>query len=346
MSKVFQITASCRRTISGNPNSFAALLNYIKSIFLFWSPKQTSAMHFLGIEIGGTKLQLVVADKNLNIIQRFRYKVDQSKGAAGIQEHIRNSLSQINVRLNAIGVGFGGPIDRSTGKIFTSYHIKGWTDFSLRDWLQQVSGIKVVVDNDANAAALGEARHGAGKNLETVFYVTLGSGVGAGLVQRGSIYHGAIPGETEFGHVRLDKAGTTVQGSCSGWAVDEKIRNAVKNSPQSLLATLTKDLKQNEATVLGKALEQHDALAVNIFESTMDDFAFGLSHAIHLFHPDIIVLGGGLSLLGDILRSSIEKNLKKYLMDAFQSGTKIELSLLKEDAVTVGAIAMAMQHSG
>jgi glucokinase len=253
-------------------------------------------------------------------------------------------LTQINVRLNAIGVGFGGPINRSTGKIFTSYHIKGWTDFSLKDWLQAVSGIKVVVDNDANVAALGEAVHGAGRNMETVFYVTLGSGVGAGLVQRGSIYHGAIPGETEFGHVRLDKSGTTVQQSCSGWAVDEKIRNAVKNSPGSLLSKLTKDITQNEASVLARALEQHDAIAVDIFETTMDDLAFGLSHAVQLFHPDIVILGGGLSLLGEVLRSSVERNIKKYLMDAFQSGTKIELSRLKEDAVTVGAIAMAMQH--
>jgi glucokinase len=301
-------------------------------------------MHFLGIEIGGTKLQLAVADEHLNIIQRFRYKVDQSRGADGIQEHIQNTLTQINVRLDAIGVGFGGPINRSTGKIFTSYHIKGWSDFSLKDWLQAVSGIKVVVDNDANVAALGEAVHGAGRNLDTVFYVTLGSGVGAGLVQRGSIYHGAIPGETEFGHVRLNKSGTTVQQSCSGWAVDKKIRNAVKNFPGSLLSKLTRDMVQNEASVLARALDQHDALAVDIFETTMDDLAFGLSHAVQLFHPDIVILGGGLSLLGEVLRSSVERNIKKYLMDAFQSGTKIELSRLKEDAVTVGAIAMAMQH--
>ena len=301
-------------------------------------------MHFLGIEIGGTKLQLAVADEHLNIIQRFRYKVDHSRGADGIQEHIQNTLTQINVRLNAIGVGFGGPINRSTGKIFTSYHIKGWSDFSLKDWLQTVSGIKVVVDNDANVAALREAVYGAGRNLDTVFYVTLGSGVGAGLVQRGSIYHGAIPGETEFGHVRLNKSGTTVQQSCSGWAVDKKIRNAGKNFPESLLSKLTKDMVQNEASVLARALDQHDALAVDIFETTMDDLAFGLSHAVQLFHPDIVILGGGLSLLGEVLRSSVERNIKKYLMDAFQSGTKIELSRLKEDAVTVGAIAMAMQH--
>jgi glucokinase len=299
--------------------------------------------NYLGVEIGGTKLQLVVADENMNIIQRFRHQVDQSKGAAGIQYHIENTLSKIAVPLAAVGVGFGGPIDRKSGKIFTSYHIKGWTDFSLKDWLEKASGLTVAVDNDGNVAAFGEALYGAGKSIETVFYVTLGSGVGSGLVRKGKIYHGSIPGETEFGHVRLDKSGRTVQSSCSGWAVDEKIREAVKTSPESLLTSLTKNLNQNEATVLAGAIEGKDELALQIFESTTDDFAFGLSHAIHLFHPDVIVLGGGLSLLGELLRSSVEKKCRSYLMDAFQPGLKIKLSALKEDAVTVGAVALAMR---
>ncbi len=301
--------------------------------------------HYLGIEIGGTKLQLALADGNANITQRFRFNVDKAAGAQGICRHIETTLSKLNVPVNSIGVGFGGPVDRSTGNIFTSYHIQGWSDFSLKGWLEKVAGIPVVVDNDANVAALGEALHGAGKGFDTVFYITLGSGVGSGLVQYEKIFHGAVPGETEFGHIRLDKNGSTVQSSCSGWAVDEKIRAAAKASPRSRLALLTKGLEQNEATVLGKALEAGDSLAQRIFDSTTEDFAFGLSHAIHLFHPDIVILGGGLSLLGDILRSSVEIKVKHYLMDAFQSNLNIKLSFLKEDAVTMGAIAMAMQNT-
>lgn len=299
--------------------------------------------YYLGIEIGGTKLQLVLADEELNIIKRFRFKVAQEAGAEGICAHIENALSEITEDITAIGVGFGGPIDRSNGKIFTSYHINGWSDFSLKAWLEKISGVEVLVDNDANVAALGEALHGAGKNYETVFYVTLGSGVGSGLVQYGKIYHGAVPGEAEFGHIRLDRSGRTVQSSCSGWAVDEKIRNASLVSPRSQLALLTKGLTQNEATILGKALQAGDPNAKDIFESTMDDLAFALSHAIHLFHPDMVVLGGGLSLLGETLRSAAETKIKNYLMDAFQSDLSIQLAALKEDAVTIGAISMAMQ---
>ena len=301
--------------------------------------------YYLGIEIGGTKLQLTLADQDLNIIKRFRFKVEQNAGAEGICAVIKNSLSEINEDIASIGVGFGGPIDRSTGKIFTSYHITGWSDFSLQAWLEDVSGVEVIVDNDANVAALGEALHGAGKNYDTIFYVTLGSGVGSGLVQYGKIYHGKVPGESEFGHIRLDRSGATVQSSCSGWAVDEKIRNASLGSPRSQLALLTKGLTQNEATILGKAIHAGDSHAKHIFESTTDDLAFALSHAIHLFHPDIVVLGGGLSLLGEILRSAVETKTQNYVMDAFRPGLNIQLAALKEDAVTIGAIAMAMRSN-
>jgi glucokinase len=302
--------------------------------------------HFLGIEIGGTKLQLVLADGNLNVLKKFRFTVDQAAGAQGIRAHIQDTLKQLkDTPLQAIGVGFGGPIDRSTGQVFTSYHIKGWAGFSLKDWLQQISGAAVVVDNDANVAALGEALYGAGKNFKNVFYVTIGSGVGSGLVIEGKIYHGAAPGETEFGHVRLDKHGNTVQSSCSGWAVDEKIRKTVQAFPNGKLAELTKKLKQNEATVLGDALAARDPVSVKIFESTTEDFAFGLSHAIHLIHPHIVILGGGLSLMGEPLRKSVQEKVKNFLMDAFQPGPIIELSALKEDAVTIGAIALAIQNT-
>jgi glucokinase len=111
------------------------------------------------------------------------------------------------------------------------------------------------------------------------------------------------------------------------------------------LALLTKGLTQNEATILGKAIHAGDSHAKHIFESTTDDLAFALSHAIHLFHPDIVVLGGGLSLLGEILRSAVETKTQNYVMDAFRPGLNIQLAALKEDAVTIGAIAMAMRSN-
>src|SRR5690606_10592610 len=149
-------------------------------------------------------------------------------GARGIKKQIREALDKVHLHsVAAIGIGFGGPLDHTTGRIVTSYQVAGWGDFLLQDWLEKEAGIPVWIDNDANVAALGESLHGAGNGYGRVLYITLGSGVGAGLVIGGKLYHGAKITEAEFGHIRLDKDGRTVESSCSGWAVDEKIRRQV-----------------------------------------------------------------------------------------------------------------------
>jgi glucokinase len=157
------------------------------------------------------------------------------------------------------------------------------------------------------------------------------------------IYHGSIPGETEIGHLRLDKQGTTLQSSCSGWAVDEKVRKAIEANPTGKLAALAKTNEGPEAMMLGAAVQYGDPDAWKIFNETWDDLALGLSHVVHLLHPHTIILGGGLSLMGDMILPVVKEKLSHYLMDAFQPGPPIQLSELKEDAVPAGALALAIQ---
>ena len=300
---------------------------------------------YLGIEIGGSKLQLVLGDENALILKRFRFSVDRDAGAEKIRQHIAETLKSMDAgKLSAIGVGYGGPIDRVAGKVLVSYHIKGWSGFPLKEWLGDLTGVPVVVDNDANVAAFGEALHGGGKNYSNVFYITLGSGLGSGIVLNKKLYHGAFPGEAEMGHVRLDKTGRIVESSCSGWAVDKKIRDAIAVYPNSQLAKLVGAGKWAEAKYLAEALRLDDPQAIKILEETCDDLAFGISHAVQLIHPETIILGGGLSLVGEPLRKLVEQRLTGYVMDVFQPGPPIQLSLLKEDAVPVGALLLAMQH--
>jgi len=300
---------------------------------------------YLGIEIGGTKLQLVLGDADARILQRFRFTVDRHAGAEKIRQLIAETLTPINIEnLTAIGVGYGGPIDRHTGKVLASYQIGGWAGFPLKEWLGDLTGIPVAVDNDANVAAFGEACRGAGKEYDNVFYITLGSGVGSGIVLDKAVYHGAFPGEAEMGHIRLDKTGRTVESSCSGWAVDQKIRDVIAASPNGQLAKLVQTGGAPEAQWLGEAIGLQDSHAIKILDETCDDLAFGISHAVHLVHPEVIILGGGLSLMGETLRNLVAQKLSGYLMDVFQPGPPVQLSRLKEDAVPVGALLLAIQH--
>jgi glucokinase len=298
---------------------------------------------FLGIEIGGTKLQIVVGDSSAKILQRKRFSVDQKQGGAGIRSQIERALKELlsAKKIAAVGVGFGGPVDWKTGKICCSHQIKGWSEFDLGNWLREKTGVPVSIDNDANVATLGEAIHGAGIGFNPVFYVTLGSGVGGGLVIDGKIYHGAKPGESEIGHLRLDRKGTILEARCSGWAVDKKVRKAKTKNPRSALAKLIGKAKTGEARFLKTALEQNDSGARRILQETVEDLAFGLSHVVHLFHPEIIILGGGLSLIGEPLRTAVEQNLRRFTMEAFAPGPEISLARLGEDAVPIGALRLA-----
>lgn len=298
---------------------------------------------YLGIEIGGTKLQLVLGDTAAGIQQRWRRLVDRNKGGAGIRAQIAATLSEISSTktLSGVGVGFGGPVDWRTGKICCSHHIEGWSDFELGDWLRKLTNAPVRVDNDANLAALAEATQGAGVTFNPVFYVTLGSGVGGGLVVDGSVYHGAKPGEAEIGHVRLDRDGTILESRCSGWAVDRRIRDLITKEPSSLLAQLVGLERIGEAKHLGAALGRNDPSACKILSDTAAELAFGLSHVVHLMHPQVIVLGGGLSLLGEPLRIAVANALPRFLMDAFHPGPEIRLAALGENAVPLGAMVLA-----
>lgn len=295
-----------------------------------------------GIEIGGTKLQVVVGQPDGTILQRWRYEVDRSAGGEGIRASIQTALAGLRGQytIQGVGVGYGGPIDWRTGVVCCSHHVEGWSDFPLGAWLGGLTGCPVWVDNDANVAALGEAHRGAGAGKNPVFYVTLGSGVGGGLVAGGCIYHGAVPGEAEIGHVRLDRAGAIVESRCSGWAVDRRVREAVAREPQGLLAKLASGATGGEARFLGPALAGQDATARRLLDEVAEDLAFGLSHVAHLMHPQVIVLGGGLSLLGEPLQARVAAALPQFLMQAFTPGPEVVLASLREDAVPVGALRL------
>lgn len=304
---------------------------------------RTTMSSYIGIEIGGTKLQVVAGTGDGAILERERYAVAKSRGGEGIREQIAKALPPLLEKhaATAIGVGFGGPVNPQTGRIAKSHQIEGWSDFELTDWLHELSGLPVRVENDANVAALGEAVAGAGRDRNPVFYVTLGSGVGGGLVVDRRIYHGATPGESEIGHVRLDKSGVLVEQRCSGWAVDQKIREAIRMSPDSLLAKRVGDETGGEAGFLVEAIESGDELAGKILNETADDLAFGLSHVVQLMHPEMIVLGGGLSLIGEPLRKRVLEGLRNYIMEVFGDGPEVKLSALREDAVPVGSLILA-----
>jgi glucokinase len=299
----------------------------------------------LGVEIGGTKLQIAAGTAGGQILERRRFQVERSAGAEGIRTILAQALPELiqKWRPGAVGVGYGGPVNWRTGRIARSYHIEGWSDFPLANWIQERTGVPVFVENDANTAALGEALFGAGRGAEPVLWMNAGSGVGGGLVVNGRIYHGAPPGEVELGHLRLNREGTITEDLCSGWSVDRMVRDAAAADPDGFLAKSLAGTAASggEARALAPAIAAGDAAALGILQSVAESLAYALSHAVHLLHPEVVVFGGGLALIGEPLRARIAAALPRWLMDTFQPGPEIRLALLMEDAVLAGSLAVA-----
>jgi len=304
----------------------------------------TDSSPLIAIEIGGSKLQIFAGNAAGEILDRRRFTVDRAAGGEGIRAQIAEALPNLLAQWKprAIGVGYGGPVDWRTGRIAKSYHIAGWHDFPLGEWLHERTQLPVAVENDGNTAALGEAFHGAGVGFNPVFYMTLGSGVGGGLVVDGRLFHGAKPGEVEIGHLRLERDGTIVEDRCSGWNVDRLVKKEADAAPESILAGLVRSSASGgEARHLGPALASGDPSAQKVLQTSMTELAFALSHVVHLLHPEIIVIGGGLSLLGEPVRAATEEALPRFIMDAFHPGPRIALAALREDSVPVGALVLA-----
>ena len=298
---------------------------------------------YIAIEIGGTKLQLVAGNQIGQIIERRRFRIAPEAGAAGIRERIEAELPDLIRAHNAlaVGIGFGGPVDRESGRIACSHQVEGWSDFPLREWAEDLTRLPVAVENDSNAAAYAEALVGAGRHCCPLAYTNMGSGVGGGLVVEGRIYHGHTPGEVEIGHLRLNREGDTVESRCSGWAVDRRIRELCAREPRTLLNQPGAH-EGGEARRLPEALAKGDPFARQLLADVAEDFAFGLSHVVQLFHPEVIVVGGGLSNVGEPLRAAIQTALEPFVMEIFRPGPEIRLAALPEDNVPVGALLLAV----
>ena len=193
-------------------------------------------MH-LGIEIGGTKLQLGVgAGDGSPLAALVRFDVDAQRGAEEIRRRIAEAARPLLQRFDIarIGCGFGGPIDAAAGRVVRSHHVEGWADFPLSAWLQETLGRPAAIANDADTAGLAEARFGAGRGANPVFYVTVGTGIGGGLIVDGRIYRGNGAGAAELGHLRpgLDAKSPedNLESLAAGWGIAAQMQARLRQA--------------------------------------------------------------------------------------------------------------------
>jgi glucokinase len=309
----------------------------------------------IGIEIGGTKLQSAVVTSAGRVLHRRIDRIDPAAAATGICTSLSAQLAALlaaplpdGLDLAAVGIGFGGPVDRTRGRVATSFHVAGWGRFPLADWVREQlpdgrASLPVLIENDANAAALGEALVGAGAGSRSVFYTNAGSGIGAGLVIDGVLFHARDRGEMELGHLRLRPGPDILESLASGWALDRRIRDHVQARPAGDLARAAGSAAAASARLLHRAVASGDAAATAILDDAAGHYAHALSHVVHLLDPDVIVLGGGVAEIGAPWRDAVARQLAPLLMETMLPAPPVRLAALGADVVPVGAALAALQ---
>lgn len=218
---------------------------------------------FLGIEIGGTKLQMGVGSGEGGEFAAFaRHDIDISRAAPGILEQIEKSATALaqKHKIERIGIGFGGPVDSERGVVTKSHQVEGWDHFPLARWCEEALGIKTVLGNDCDVASLAEAHYGAGKGAGSVFYITVGTGVGGGLVIGGKLQGTGRPAVAEIGHLRPglheDRPELTVESLCAGPAIAAAAAARITGQVSRPLDSLRKYLERStEGAVVRRSLK-------------------------------------------------------------------------------------------
>lgn len=336
--------------------------------------------HYLGIEIGGTKLQIGLGTGTGQLDALWRGRVVPAEGANGIRRQLQQAVPQLladaglhsNV-LRGAGIGFGGPVDDRTKTILKSHQIEGWESFPLADWVSDLVGVPTALGNDADVAGLAEALYGAGKGLSPIFYITIGSGIGGGFILDDRIYRGTGKGAAEIGHLKMLGPAVdgywwernsraplrmrTLESFASGWALEQRLRRTAE-----VHRTLCRDLLEmvqgdaNRLTLLhaAQAARQGDFLARQLISLLVRALANGINRVITLLCPRRVVIGGGVALLGeDLLFEPLRQQIRQGNAEGglpmsweppfepFQGETDIVPAILGEEMVVHGAIALA-----
>jgi glucokinase len=313
---------------------------------------------FLGIEIGGTKLQLGLGAGDGVITALWRGTVNPAEGSEGIRKQIVAAVPELLAKANldrghlrGVGIGFGGPTDDATQTVIKSHHVAGWDGFPLADWVSDLVGVPAVLCNDADVAGLAEATFGAGKGLSPIFYITVGTGVGGGLIIDGKIYRGVGRGAAEIGHLRIRHPTsitnehmfpleTFASGDAIGAqaAFGERIGGDVdgirKYCPDGPFT----------AKAVAAAARDGDRIALNILDEAWQGLAEGICDVIALLCPRQIVIGGGVSLMGeDLFFAPLRRLIEDRVFEPFRGLTDIVPAALGEEVVVHGALALARQ---
>ncbi|MGQ0647892.1 MAG: ROK family protein [Gemmatimonadaceae bacterium] len=327
-------------------------------------PQNKAARFIVGVDLGGTNI--VVGSLSEDGSTEFAMQSQPTQADQGADAVVDRMVAMIDgviaqtiavtegKRSACLGVGVGapGPLDRRQGLVITTPNL-GWTNFPLRQVIADRVGLSATLDNDANCATLGEWWLGAARGGRDVVGMTIGTGIGGGLILGGQLYHGASDVAGEIGHTTIDVNGRRcgcgnygcLEAYASGPSIAGRAREALQGDTESLLHTLVKgDLSRLTAAIVFDAANREDALALEVVRETARFLGAGIANLLNVFNPDVVVIAGGVTQAGEPLFEPLRREVRRRAFRPAVDACRIVPGSLPGTAGVVGAVATFKQQ--
>lgn len=320
--------------------------------------------HIVGVDLGGTTVNVGVVPFDGGPVLGMRsVPTEADKGPKFvvdrivdlIREAMRDAQKEAGIADDAfVGIGLGspGPLDRRTGTVIDTPNL-GWRNFPLRDLISNAVGLDAELDNDANAATLGEWWQGAGQGISTLLGVTLGTGIGGGIVLDGKVFHGVSDVAGEVGHMTIDSTGRRcncgnygcLEAYASGPAIAARAIEGLQSGEPSLLPSMVRgELSRITAATVYEAIVAGDEYAKEVMRDTAKFLGTGIANLINILNPGMVVISGGVTQAGDRLLEPLKKEVRRRAFSHASDNCQIVASSLGSMVGVIGAACMFRQE--
>jgi glucokinase len=314
--------------------------------------------YIVGIDLGGTRIRACLADRDGGIRRQDQRLTLAHEGLEPVLERIKATVGEVlgdarREDVLAMGIASPGPLDPRTGVVMAPPNLPGWDHVPLADLMRHEFGLPVHINNDANLAGLAEYRFGAGRGSTDLVYLTVSTGVGGGIICDGQLLMGAHGLAGEPGHTTVEPSGPRCncgQVGClevmsSGPAIARQAAQWMREGQESLLSQELQSGKGLTAEMVGQAALQGDELAVRAVARAAHYLGLGVLNLIHIFDPDKVVVGGGVSKLGALLFDPVRAWVRDHAMAPVQRETPVVPAALGDQVGLLGAVAWAAERT-
>lgn len=312
------------------------------------------AGYVIGVDVGGTNIRAALCNAQGQILKQHGFGTLAAEGPEIVFQRIVKAIREVlgnSSHVGAIALGAPGPLNPWNGVILEAPNLPGMIDFPMKGRLEAEFGLPAFIGNDANLAALGEHRYGAGRGVRDMVYMTISTGIGGGIIADGELYLGWRGFAGEVGHQTLEAHGPLcncgnigcLEALASGPAIARSARDALKAGRESALRSMAQDPEKVTTALVAQAAQQGDALARELFERAGYYVGLGIINLEHILDTEFYVLGGGVATHAwDLFYPSMLATIDRYTMPAMRKGVRVVQAQLGEDVGLVGAAALAL----